>query len=48
MLDTIDIDTAVARIVADLLDAPDLIEAIAHRHIDPTLAALAMLDPRNT
>ncbi len=44
MLDTIDIDEAVARVVADLLDVPDLIEAIAHRRLDPTLAALAMLD----
>lgn len=45
-----DIDEAVARVIRDLGDAPDLHALIAHRLIDPTLGALAILslDTRTT
>lgn len=43
MVCDIDIDEMVARIAADLADVSDPFKAIAHRLIDPTLGALAVL-----
>lgn len=43
MLGVLDIDEAVARIAADLFDVADPAVEVAHRLIDPTLGALAIL-----
>lgn len=43
VLGVLDIDEAVARIAADLFDVADPAVEVAHRLIDPTLGALAIL-----